>query len=186
MLLNNQIQIFEEFLRDFKAGLTGSFIAKKKNLNQKTTASFLKKLEKETILRSKTEGKNKLYFLNLDNKEIVKNFITAIEHLRTIRFYKNNILIKEIAEKTQKHIKGTAIIFGSYAKGIEKKDSDLDILIIGKCNEKEIYKISKIYKIEINLKIYPKLELDILTKEVIKNHIIIKNAEQFIEAILNG
>jgi len=186
MLLNNQIQIFGEFLRDFKAKLTGSFIAQKNNLNQKTVANYLNKLEKEFILKSKTQGKNKLYFLNLDNKEIVKNFIISTEHLRTINFYKKNSLIKEIAEKINPFIKGIAIIFGSYAKGIQKKDSDLDIFIIGKANEKELDIISKTYRIEISLKIYPKLEQDILTKEVIKNHIIIKNAEQFIGEILNG
>ena len=185
MLLNNQIQIFEEFLRDFNAKLTGSFIAKKKKLNQKTVSNYLNRLEKEHILKSRTQGRNKLYSLNLNNKEIEKNFIIAVEHLRTINFYRKNILIKEIAEKINNHIKGTAIVFGSYAKNTQKKDSDLDILIIGKCNEKEINNISKIYRIEINLKIYPKLEQDILTKEVIKNHIIIKNTEQFIEEIIN-
>ena len=186
MLLDGQIKVFEEFLRDFNVGLTGSFIAKKKKLNQKTTSSFLKNLEKETILKSKTEGKNKLYYLNLDNKEVVKNFIIAVEHLRTINFYKKNILIKEIAEKIQHQIKGIAVIFGSYAKGIQKKDSDLDLFIIGKCNEKEIDKISHLYGLELNLKIYPKLEKDILTSEVIKDHLIIKNVELFIEEILNG
>ena len=186
MLLNNKIQVFEEFLRDFNLKLTGSFIAKKKKLNQKTVSNYLNRLEKEHILKSKTQGKNKLYSLNLDNKEIVKNFIIAVEHLRTINFYKKHILIKEIVEKIQPLIKGTAVIFGSYAKNIQKQDSDLDILIIGKCNEKDIDNISKTYKIEINLKIYLKLEKDILTKEVIKNHIIIKNTEQFIEEIING
>ena len=186
MLLNNQILIFEEFLRDFNAELTGSFIAKKKKLNQKTVSNYLNKLETETILKSKTQGKNKLYSLNLNNKEIIKNFIISAEHLRTINFYKKHLLIKEIAEKIKNHIKGTAIIFGSYVKNTQKKDSDLDLLIIGKCNEKEINNLSKTYKLEISLKIYPKLEKDILTKEVIKNHIIIKNTEQFIEEVLNG
>ena len=186
MLLNNQVKVFEEFLRDFKAELTGSFIAKKKKLNQKTTANFLNKLEREAILKSKKQGKNRLYSLNLENREIVKNFIIAVEHLRAINFYKNNLLIKEISEKIQDQIKGIAIIFGSYAKGIQKQDSDLDILIIGKCNEKEINKTSRTYKIEISLKIYTTLKYDILTKEVIKDHIIIENAEQFIWEILNG
>jgi len=186
MLLNNQICVFEEFLSDFNAKLTGSFIAKKKNLNQKTVSNYLNKLEKEHILKSKTQGKNKLYALNLDNKEIAANFIIAVEHLRTVNFYKKNILIKEIAEKLKLHINGMAIIFGSYAKNTQKKDSDLDILVIGKCDEKEINKLSNIYKIEVNLKIYSKLEWDFLTKEVIKNHIIIKNAEQFIGEISDG
>ncbi|MFH1590685.1 MAG: nucleotidyltransferase domain-containing protein [archaeon] len=186
MLLKYQIQVFEEFLGDYSRRLTGSFIAEKKGMNQKTTSTYLNKLEKEHILKSKTEGKNKLYFLNLDNKEIVKNFIIAIEHLRTIELFKKNILIKEISEKIQPLIRGITLIFGSYAKDTQKKDSDLDILIIGKCNEKEIDDISQIYNIQINVKIYPRLKKDILTKEAIKNHIIVKNSEQLVEAIING
>lgn len=178
-------QIIEEFLKDFKMGLTGSFISKKKKLNQKTVSSYLNLLEKEHILKSKIEGKNKLFFLNLNNMEIVKNFIIATEHLRTIEFFKKNILVKEVSEKIKKHIKGEAVIFGSYAKGIEKEDSDLDILIVGKCNETEIEKISDIFKLQISLKIYPKIKKDILIQEVLKNHIIIKNAELFVEGIID-
>ncbi len=186
MLLNTQIQILEEFLTDYNKRLTGSFIAKKKQLNQKTVSNYLNKLEKEHILKSRTEGKNKLYFLNIDNKEILKNFIIAVEHLRTISFYKKHVLIKEISEKIQPLIKGIALIFGSYAKDTQKKDSDLDILIIGKCNEEEIDGISQTYNLQISLKIYSRLKKDILTKEAIKNHIILKNSEQLVEEILNG
>jgi predicted nucleotidyltransferase len=186
MLLTMNTKIFEEFLGDYSILLTGSFIAKKKKLNQKTTANYLYALEKEGIIKSKTQGKNKNYFLNQDNKEIIKNYILAVEHIRTLEFYKKNLVVKEISEKINEHINGSALIFGSYAKGIQKKDSDLDILILGKCNEKEIEKISKTYNIELNLKIYPKLEKDLLIKEAVKNHIFIKSSEQIIGELLNG
>lgn len=185
MILNINVGIFEEFLGDYSIGLTGSFIAKKKKLNQKTTANHLQVLEKEGILRSKIQGKNKNYFLNLNNKEILKNYILAVEHIRTMEFYKENLVIKEICEKINDQINGSGLIFGSYAKGIQKKDSDLDILIVGKCDEKEIEKIGKTYNIEINLKIYLKFEKDILIKEAIKNHIFIRNSEPIILEILN-
>jgi len=185
MLLDNQVSIFEEFLRDFNVGFTGSSISKKKRLNQKTTSNFLKKLEEKTILKSKLQGKNKLYFLNLENKEIVKNFIISVEHLRTIRFYEKHILVSEVVEKILPFIQNIGVIFGSYAKWLEKKGSDLDIFIVGKCNEKEIEKISKQYKLEISLKIYPKFELDLLTREVIKDHIAIKGVELFFGEIIN-
>lgn len=185
MVLDINTEVFEEFLGDYTGFFTGSFIAKKKKLNQKTTANYLQNLEKEGILKSKIQGKNKNYFLNLENKEIVKNFILAIEHLRTIKFYKKNLVIKEISEKINKHISGSALIFGSYAKGIQKKDSDLDILIVGNGNEKEIEKIGKTYNIEISLKIYSEFKRDVLTKESMKQHIFIKNPEQLIEEILD-
>ena len=131
MVLDINTEAFEEFLGDYTGFFTGSFIAKKKKLNQKTTANYLQSLEKEGILKSKIQGKNKNYFLNLENKEIVKNFILAVEHLRAIQFYEKNLVIKEILEKINRYINGSALIFGSYAKGIQKKYSDLDILIIG-------------------------------------------------------
>src|SRR3989344_8258910 len=185
MILTINTEIFEEFLGDYSVLLTGSIIAKKKKLNQKTTANYLYALEKEGILKSKVQGKNKNYFLNLDNKEVVKNYILTVEHIRTLEFYKKNLIVKEISEKINEHINGSAIIFGSYAKGIQKKDSDLDILIIGKCNEKEIERIGKTYNIEISFKIYSKFEKDILTKEAMKNHIFIRNSESIIKEILN-
>ena len=185
MILTINTDIFEEFLGDYSILLTGSFIAKKKKLNQKTTSNYLYALEKEGILKSKTQGKNRNYFLNLENIEIVKNYILAIEHIRTLEFYKKHLVIKEISEKINEHINGSAVIFGSYAKEIQKKDSDLDILIIGRCNEKEIEKIGRTYNLEISLKVYPKLEKDILIKEAMKSHIFIKNSELIIKEILD-
>ena len=131
MLLKKQLLIFEEFLRDLSLQLTGSYIAKKKKLNQKTVSNYLNKLESEQILKSKTEGKNKLYSLNLKNREITTNFIIAAEHLRTINFYKNNLLIKEIVEKIKPKIKGITIIFGSYAKNTQKNGEKFDMGNIG-------------------------------------------------------
>ena len=184
MLLKYLIKVVEEFLRDYSVRLTGSFIAKKKRLNQKTVANYLNELEKEQILKSEIEGRNKYYYLNFDDREIIKNFILAIEHLRTIDFYKKNILIKEIVEKVLPHIKGIALIFGSYAKNLQKQDSDLDILVIGKADEREISKISEMYNKEISLKVYSRLKKDTLTREALKDHIIIKNPEQLIENLI--
>ena len=181
MLLN--LRIIEEFLGDYSVKKTGSSIAKKRKLNQKTVANYLLRLEKEHVFKSRTEGKNKLYFFNLNDREIVKHFIIAMEHLRTAEFFKKNILVKEISEKIVPYIKGIALIFGSYAKSCQKEDSDLDILVIGKVKEVEIDRISRMYNKEINLKIYPVLKKDILTKEAIKNHIIIKGVETYYELI---
>lgn len=186
MLLNtNYISIFEEFLRDLSKSITGSEIAKLKNLNQKTVSNILNNLELASLLKSKIQGKNKLYKLNLNNKEILANYIFAVEHLRTIEFYKQNLLIKEVSEKIKPLVNGSAIIFGSFAKNTQKKGSDLDILIIGTCKETKINNLSKIYNLDISLKIYNKFKIDHLITEVIKNHIIIKGVEKYYEEQLN-
>ena len=85
--------------------------------------------------------------------------------------------------------KGILIIFGSYAKNLQKKDSDLDLLIIGNYNEKNIKELEKIYNLEINIKKY---DLSIFKKpdhlfnEVIKDHILIKGGEDFVENLLDN
>jgi predicted nucleotidyltransferase len=184
MLLNIELLIVEELLKSFNTKLTGSYISKKNNLNQKTVSNHLTELENMHILKSETQGRNKLYGLNLDNEHLVKEFVLAIEHLKSLNFYKKNLLVKEVLGKIFHYVKGIVIIFGSYAKGIQKKSSDLDIMIIGKCDEDKVELVAETYNLEISLKIYPKFEKDLLMKEVVKNHIIIKNGELFVGEII--
>lgn len=188
MLLNNtELTILEPFVLNYGARLTGSSIAKTKKLNQKTVSSYLKRLERQNFLKSITEGKNKLYLLNLNDEQLIVNFISAIENARAIRFYQKHPLIKEIITKILPHITGISLIFGSYAKGNEKEGSDLDIFIAGSANEAEIDKIANTYHLEINLKKYTLPEFkkalkenDLLAKEVIKSHILMQNAQEFV------
>jgi predicted nucleotidyltransferase len=188
MLLNNKnVKIMAPFLSDYNASLTASTIANKYNLNQKSVSNLLNSLEKDSFLKSRIDGRNKLFYLNLDNP-IIDHLISLIEHFRTGEFYKENPLIREISLKLLDISDGIVIIFGSYAKQRHKSYSDLDILIIGKYNESKFDKISEIYKIDINVKNYPLNILkkviknqDPLIEEVIKNHIILKGVQEFVE-----
>lgn len=194
MLLNNNVlTVLEPFVLDYRARFTGSSIAKSRKLNQKTVSNYLKSLERQNFLKSATEGRNRLYFLNLSDEQLIVNFISAVENARTINFYQKHILIKEIAAKILPHIKGISLIFGSYAKGNEKEGSDLDIFIFGSADEGQIDKIADIYHLEINIKKYALLEFkkalkenDPLVKEAIKNHILIQNAHEFVSCVRNA
>ena len=112
------------------------------------------------------------------------------EQHKKIGFLEKNMLIKEIVSKIEPLIKGTALIFGSYAKGTQKKGSDLDIFISGTCDKKEIATISKTYGIDVSVKMYPKaifdkkINQDILILEVIDNHIILKGTEELVKMVL--
>ena len=62
MILNEQkVTIIEEFLKNYSLKITGSEIARIKNLNQKSTANTLLELEEQGFLVSETEGKSKYY-----------------------------------------------------------------------------------------------------------------------------
>lgn len=197
MLLNNtELAVLEPFVLNYRARLTGSSIAKSRKLNQKTVSNYLKRLERQNFLKSITEGKNKMYFLNLSDQQLIINFISATENARAIHFYQKHPLIKEIITKILPHISGIALIFGSYAKGNEKEGSDLDIFIAGSADEAQIDKIADMYHLEINIKKYTLPEFkkalkenDTLAEEIIKGHIIIQNAQDFVQCargIRNG
>jgi len=68
----------------------------------------------------------------------------------------------------------------------------LNIFVAGECDTKEITRISKIYGIDISIKCYPmktfdkKIQKDVLIKEVLKNHIVFKNAEMLIEKVITN
>jgi len=182
-----RLHVLEEFLGDYDISLTGSIIARKKNLNQKSVANVLREFEMQGVLKSKIQGKNKLYSLNLDDSQMIVSFISMLEHMRTLDFYKRQPLIKEISKKFIPYCEGSVAIFGSYAKGIQKKGSDLDVFIVGRYDREEIEKISGIYKIDINVKNYPfvlfkksLLKKDNFLEEVKKDHILVKDVQQFV------
>jgi predicted nucleotidyltransferase len=181
MLLDTKkLKILEPFILDINQKITASQIAKNYNFNQKSVYLFMESLEKQSLFSIQRQGKNKLYFLNKDNKQLIKHFICSVEHLRTINFYSNNPDIKIIIEKILPHINGIAIIFGSYANNTQNSDSDLDIFVIGKHNNKEIALISNYFNIEINIQSQKTFKSDTLMKEVMNNHIIIKGIDKYI------
>lgn len=192
MLLNElALSVLKEFMGDYTGSFTGSYIAKKMSLNQKSVANILNKLEDDGLVKSKTVGKNKEFSLNLDDAEAVKNFIVAAEHLHTTEFLKKNSIIKEVLAKAVDAFDGIVIVFGSYVKGTQKKDSDLDVFVAGEYDRNKISKISELYNLQVSVKNYPAnafsmalRKKDVLLSEVIKNHVIIAGAEEFVNAVV--
>ena len=184
---NKETEILELYTRGFNKEYYVREIARLLKISPRTAQLTLENLEKKTILRSTARGKIKLY--KLQKTQAAREYLTITEIHKKVEFFDRHLVIKEIAEKISPHIKGMALIFGSYAKGKEKKDSDLDIFIVGKCESDRIREISKTYNHQIQIHNYP-LEIfkknvqdDILIKEVLENHIAFLNAEQFIEII---
>ena len=192
MLLNElALSVLKEFMGDYTGSFTGSYIAKKMSLNQKSVANILNKLEDDGLVKSKTVGKNKEFSLNLDNAEAVKNFIVAAEHLCTAEFLKKKPIIKEVLTKAGDAFDGIVVVFGSYVKGTQKKDSDLDVFVAGAYDRSKISKISELYNLQVSVKNYPASAFrralrkkDVLLSEIIKNHVILAGAEEFVNAVM--
>ena len=158
------------------------------NVSSRTALVNLAKLEEKGVLESTSKGKNKIY--SIKTTIISREFFVLTEQYKKIQFLEKNHLIKEVFEKADELFNGIVIVFGSYAKGIQKDDSDLDLFIVGKYDEDKIKAIGKKYGIDINIKSYPmkifekEIKNDILLKEISENHILIKNIEGFVRRIL--
>ena len=91
------------------------------------------------MLKSEKKGNIKLFGLNLTNPEIKDVLITA-EIDRKIEFLKGHRKFANIFNNDPRVIG----IFGSYAKGTQTKDSDIDLFIIGERAKEDYDKKGKI------------------------------------------
>ena len=189
MIHNKIYEIIKQFLGDYDRKIYGRELENKISISQKNIALTLDFLEKEGILSSKTSGNRRYFNLNKSN-ELVKKYIILAEIMNSIEFLKKNPKISHIFEKFQSQ-NNIICIFGSYAKGIQKKGSDLDLFIIGKIDEKKIKELGENYNIEISIKKGTKTDFlnslkkrDPLMKEILKSHIIIKGYEEFVEEVI--
>ena len=186
----NTLQVLSLFTNDFNSEYYIREVEKLLKISPRTAQLILKDLEDKGVIESKIRGKIRTYKIKLS--EFTRRYLIFVEQYKAISFLEKKLLIKEIIEKITPHIKGIGIIFGSYVKGLEKKGSDLDIFIAGNYNNEEIKKVSKNLGIDISIKCYPlktfekNMAKDILLKEVLKNHVVFLNVEQFIQRVFEN
>jgi len=142
--------------------------------------SILTELRNINVLDYKVEGKNHVYFIK--KNLISKSFILNAENYKLSKLLGKYPELEQIFNDIIKKSKCSLIIlFGSYAKGTPKKNSDIDIYI-ETTSQKIKEDVQKIYDL-ISVKI-GKFNLDdLLVKEIIKNHVIIKGGEEYYEKI---
>lgn len=151
-----------------------------KNLNESHTTILrkLNNLKKEKVVDFRKEGKNKIFFLK--KSIIAKSYILKAEiHklIKLLRVYPElGIIFEEILNKTDE---GLIVLFGSYAKSLAKKDSDIDIYIETK--NRNVKKSVEDTHSKINVKIGPFDVKSLLIKEIMKSHVIIRGVEVFYE-----
>lgn len=179
MLLKTEFEILEYFIKGKDKLFHGRELSRLLNKNQKTISNSLIKLEKKNILSFNYKGKNKYYFLNFDNPTI-NEIINLVEINKKIKFLNKNITLIDPIRELEKNCNGILVIFGSYAKGNEKKKSDIDLFLIGNINNLEL--IKKTYNLKLHIIKSDKKKFkknNFFIKEIIENHIIIKGVEEF-------
>jgi len=149
-------QLQQEILRLLFANLGETFnqreIAKKLKKSPTAVGKSLKFLQKENLLTiSKNKSSNfSIIELNLENKKIFE--MKRIENLRLI--YESGLS----GFLEEKFTGKTIVLFGSYSKGEDTKDSDIDIAIIGSKEENlNLGKFENLLKKEIRVQFYKEL-----------------------------
>jgi len=189
MIHNKYFEIMKEFLKGYYKEIYGRSLIKKTNLSQKNIALTLGELENKGILKSRSIGSIKYYSLNFDNP-LIKDYIFVFEQLRKIEFLEKNSRLIDFSKKIDSDI---FCIFGSYAKGIWRKGSDLDIFIVGKYDSNKIKTLAKNYGYDVqvfgmSVRDFKKSinKKTVLIKEIIENHVFLKGTNKFLEIVLNG
>ncbi len=165
-------------------------IAHALRVDYKNTFNAIEGLYPNLIFKEK-KGNTNLIEIKLSSK--IELF--EVEIKRTLEFVGRNSDIKLIWEEIERvnYPFASVLLFGSFVKGVETKNSDIDICIISDNEE-------KVKKIVSNLKILPyKIEVQYFTsdefesmlnrkennvaKEIIENNIILYGIESYYQLI---
>ena len=170
------------FSQEYNKKFSGSELAKIMKIPQRSASRYLSELVKKNILRFEIKGSNKFYYLDLDD-ERTKILLGLIESYKSFIFSLDVGLWKDLEKLTEF---GTVVLFGSHVKGYATKDSDIDLVIFARKTEKLKKALRKLPRIQahvIDFKSFEKLVLrkDVLSLEIIKNHVLFGNVGKFIE-----
>lgn len=153
-------------------------LSRKLKVNPMTLSRKIKELSDENVLDFKQEGKNKAYFLKKNSE--AKSYVFMTEQYRLTKLLKEYPLLRNVFEKIQKNKKiKLAVLFGSYAKGLAKKESDVDIYL--ESTDNKLKHELELLDSKLSIKIGKYNKDNFLIKEIEKNHVIIKGGEIFYE-----
>ena len=140
------VKLLIPFSDNYSIKLSATEISKRCGVPQQTVSRGLNKLLENNIISYKIEGRNKLFYIDLE-KLSSKNILNIIENHKSLKFILENKDISVILDDVLSTCNGI-IVFGSYAKGTATDKSDIDIIIFG--SKKKIDDIKRRYVAEIN------------------------------------
>jgi hypothetical protein len=182
MLHNKDFEILDEFLGDYNRAVHGRELVGRVGMSQKGIALALDGLEDRAILTSERRGNMKLFRLNVRNP-VIRDVLAQAETARKIRFLEGHREIGHVLFQDSR----IAGIFGSYARGKEKKESDLDMFIIGGRIQEDYDKRGKPLDLDISIKYFTEMEFvrlsgerNSLVSEIMKSHVLLSGIERFI------
>ncbi|MFH0978570.1 MAG: nucleotidyltransferase domain-containing protein [Candidatus Woesearchaeota archaeon] len=180
---NNVFDVISLFRTDYRKRFYLREISRLTKMPLKTAQNVLATLEKETLLRSSLEGKNKYFALNLENVQ-AKSMLLQAEIYQTIRFLEHYGFFKTFLKAINTNL--LIVVFGSYAKMTSTKDSDVDILIVQEPSTKQVQAFQllpvNIHKVAMQQGTLVKAirQNEPLIKEIEESHVILNNHSLYV------
>jgi predicted nucleotidyltransferase len=199
MLTKKQLKILNILQRNEFKELTWKQV---KELSKKRSSSVIQDAIKaflsEDLIIEKKIGTSKLYAINHKNNKVYPYFEIYNKENLPKQVLKS---IKELEEGLDKHtFFYSIVIFGSYASGEQKKESDLDIAVFIEQEDKRkiVEAVFKSMEFKSFLKIHGnvitkdeflemlKVDYENVGKEIARKHLIIHNPAIFYSLIKEG
>jgi predicted nucleotidyltransferase len=191
--MNNKLRIISCLLENHTIEVNIRNISEKTGINYKNTYDIIKELEKQGIIKLETFGKSTRVLLI----EKINPLIFQAEYTRKETLLKNKNL--KVMLEYFKDL-GTSmyvmLLFGSYAKGTNTKNSDIDLMFIVPDSleeemERKIVSIKEIIPMNIHLNLFSEKDFIAMKEskkttvgsEAIINNIILHGIEQYYEMI---
>jgi predicted nucleotidyltransferase len=153
-------------------------LAQKLKTNHMLVARKIRELAKSNVADFAWEGKNKSYFLKATAE--ARLYSIMAENYKLLQILGRYPRLRGIIEKIQKDKRITlAILFGSYAKSLAMKESDIDVYI--ETRNRSIKKELQLLDSKLSIKIGKYDRKNPLIQEIEKNHVIIKGVEDYYE-----
>lgn len=180
------VDLLIPFLENYSAKFSVSELSRKSKIPQQTVSRYLNKLVKLNLVSYIKDGKNKLFHLDITEQK-TKIILDILENQKALEFQLRNEKVAVVINELLRYCE-SLIIFGSYASENFHHESDLDLVILGKSNKKELKKIinKQIMEINehyINYEEFEKIlkERNPLAIEILGNHILFGNVSKIRE-----
>jgi hypothetical protein len=164
-------------------------IARDVGIDVKAVQLQVKRLERLNILASTRRGRITEYRLNLANV-LTRYFLVLAEAFATAEYLAKNFAIKKLVNELGDAIDGGLILFGSFARGQARRESDIDAMVITekRVNRNAFENAGELIGRNVSVKAASPRQFlgglregDPLVREVAANHVVLKGIDQFCE-----
>jgi len=153
MMSQNEIEILKCFFPQLDP-LASKDVEDKSGFSHETIFRLLKALVNKGCLTKRKVGKTNVYEIVKDRDILYQPFVSYMTEKR-LGFKKKHLLMYKrlYAFLNEINPEGPAIIFGSFAKGTQTGNSDIDLLCVD--NTKNIQEVSRTFKTKYGINIQP-------------------------------